>query len=111
MQASDASIYLCFFCSDEDDDGDRITVCNDEELGALLSYVGFVVYWALGPLRYLVLVSLSRSANVSFAATTSASGGRVLTPGRHPSVYSRKVSGAPLDNLCIITTLFVFIRP
>ena len=43
------SVYACspdfFLClpifppPDEDEDGDRITVCSDEELAAMLSYV------------------------------------------------------------------------
>ena len=28
-----------WFVIDEDEDGDRITVCSDEELAAMLSYV------------------------------------------------------------------------
>jgi len=31
-------VYICVYV-DEDEDGDRITVCSDEELTAMLSYV------------------------------------------------------------------------
>ena len=33
-------MIVCFCClKDEDEDGDRITVCSDEELTAMISFV------------------------------------------------------------------------
>lgn len=40
-----ARLSVCLFvCPDEDEDGDTITVCSDEELGALIGYVSRHTY-------------------------------------------------------------------
>lgn len=31
--------FVCCLCLDEDEEGDRITVCSDEELMAMIAYV------------------------------------------------------------------------